>query len=160
MPKKSRFIVMLAIVTTITFLIACGEKPTDLSQQNETLKQQNAELAKENSALKQQIADLTQKLETLEMAEPAKEMQVGFVYVSPIGDAGWSYAHDKGRLYIDAMDGVTTSYVESVPEGPDSERVMLNMARKNYNLIFATSFGYMDPMLNRRVCHCKRKAEP
>ena len=74
-------------------------------------------------------------------------MQVGFVYVSPIGDAGWSYAHDQGRLYIDAMDGVTTSFVEAVPEGPDSERVMLNMARKNYGLIFATSYGYMDPML-------------
>jgi len=74
-------------------------------------------------------------------------MKVGFVYVSPIGDAGWSYAHDQGRLNIEAMDGVTTSFVEAVPEGPDSERVMLNMARKNYSLIFATSYGYMDPML-------------
>ncbi len=74
-------------------------------------------------------------------------MKVGFVYVSPIGDAGWSYAHDQGRLGIEAMDGVTTSFVEAVPEGPDSERVMLNMARKNYSLIFATSYGYMDPML-------------
>ncbi|MFC1488760.1 BMP family ABC transporter substrate-binding protein [Thermodesulfobacteriota bacterium] len=74
-------------------------------------------------------------------------MKVGFVYVSPIGDAGWSYAHDQGRLYIDSMDGVTTSFVEAVPEGPDSERVILNMARKNYDLIFATSYGYMDPML-------------
>jgi basic membrane protein A len=74
-------------------------------------------------------------------------MKVGFVYVSPIGDAGWSYAHDLGRQSIEAMDGVTTSFVEDVPEGPDSERVMLNMARKNYNLIFATSYGYMDPML-------------
>ena len=147
MPKKSRFMVMLAIVTAVTFLIACGEKPTDLSQQIETLKQQNAELSKENSALKQQIAELTQKVEALEKAQTAKPIQVGFVYVSPIGDAGWSYAHDQGRLYIDEMDGVTTSFVESVPEGPDSERVMLNMARKNYDLIFATSFGYMDPML-------------
>ena len=77
----------------------------------------------------------------------AKDLQVGFVYVSPIGDAGWSYAHDQGRLFIDKLDGVTTAYVEAVPEGPDSERVMLNMARKNYDLIFATSFGYMDPML-------------
>jgi len=77
----------------------------------------------------------------------AKDFQVGFIYVSPIGDAGWSYAHDQGRLFIDKMDGVSTSYVEAVPEGPDSERVMLNMARKNYDLIFATSFGYMDPML-------------
>ena len=77
----------------------------------------------------------------------AKDFQVGFIYVSPIGDAGWSYAHDQGRLFIDKLDGVSTSYVEAVPEGPDSERVMLNMARKNYDLIFATSFGYMDPML-------------
>ena len=77
----------------------------------------------------------------------AKDLQVGFVYVSPIGDAGWSYAHDQGRLYIDKLDGVSTAFVEAVPEGPDSERVMLNMARKKYDLIFATSFGYMDPML-------------
>ena len=76
-----------------------------------------------------------------------KEMKVGFVYVSPVGDAGWSYAHDLGRKVVEAMDGVTTSYVESVPEGPDSERVMLNMARKGFDVIFATSFGYMDPML-------------
>ena len=77
----------------------------------------------------------------------AKEMNVGFVYVSPIGDAGWSYAHDKGRLALDEMDGVKTSFVEAVAEGPDSERVILNMARKGYDVIFATSFGYMDPML-------------
>ena len=77
----------------------------------------------------------------------AKEMNVGFVYVSPIGDAGWSYAHDLGRQALEKMDGVTTSYVEAVAEGPDSERVMLNMARKGYDVIFATSFGYMDPML-------------
>ncbi len=76
-----------------------------------------------------------------------KEMKVGFVYVSPIGDAGWSYAHDQARLALEAMDGVSTSYVEAVQEGPDSERVMLNMARKGYDVIFATSFGYMDPML-------------
>ena len=77
----------------------------------------------------------------------AKEMNVGFVYVSPIGDAGWSYAHDMGRQALEEMDGVTTAYVEAVAEGPDSERVMLNMARKGYDVIFATSFGYMDPML-------------
>ena len=77
----------------------------------------------------------------------AKEMNVGFVYVTPIGDGGWSYAHNQGRLEIEKMDGVKTSFVEAVNEGPDSERVILNMARKGYDLIFATSFGYMDPML-------------
>ncbi len=76
-----------------------------------------------------------------------KEIKVGFVYVSPVGDAGYSYAHDLGRKAIDGKDGVTTAFVEAVPEGPDSERVILNMARKNFDLIFATSYGYMDPML-------------
>jgi basic membrane protein A and related proteins len=76
-----------------------------------------------------------------------KEMKVGFIYVSPVGDAGWSYSHDVGRQAIEAMGGVTTSYVEAVPEGPDSERVMMNMARKDFDIIIATSFGYMDPML-------------
>ncbi len=76
-----------------------------------------------------------------------EDMKVGFIYVSPIGDAGWSFAHDQGRLAVEDMAGVSTSYVEAVSEGPDSERVILNMARKGYKVIFATSFGYMDSML-------------
>jgi basic membrane protein A len=77
----------------------------------------------------------------------AKEMQVGFVYVSPVGDAGWSWSHDQGRLHLESLDGVKTAFVEDVAEGPDAERVITNMARKNYDVIFATSFGFMDPML-------------
>lgn len=50
-----------------------------------------------------------------------KTLKVGFVYVSPVGDEGWSYAHDQGRKAIDAMPGVETTFMESVPEGPDSE---------------------------------------
>ncbi|WP_029896254.1 BMP family ABC transporter substrate-binding protein [Desulfohalovibrio reitneri] len=76
------------------------------------------------------------------------ELKVGFIYVSPVGDAGWSYAHDKGRQAIEKMDGVTTSFVEAVPEGPDSERVLTNMARQDFGLVFATSYGYMDPVIN------------
>jgi basic membrane protein A len=91
-------------------------------------------------------------LAALALATPAvsfaaKEVKVGFIYISPIGDAGYSYAHNEGRKALDKMEGVTTSFVESVPEGPDSERVALNMARKGYDVIFGTSFGYMDPML-------------
>ncbi|MFW5489844.1 MAG: BMP family ABC transporter substrate-binding protein [Desulfovibrio sp.] len=74
-------------------------------------------------------------------------MKVGFLYISPVGDAGYSYAHDLGRQMVANMPGVETSFVESVPEGPDSERVILNMARNGYKLIFATSFGYMDPVI-------------
>jgi basic membrane protein A len=77
----------------------------------------------------------------------AKDMKVGFVYVSPVGDAGYSYAHDLGRQAVAKMDGVKTSYVESVSEGPDSQRVIQKMARSGYDMIFATSYGYMDPML-------------
>ncbi len=76
-----------------------------------------------------------------------KELKVGFVYVSPVGDAGWSYAHDQARMAVAKLPGVTASFVEAVAEGPDSERVIQTMARKKYDLIFATSFGYMDSML-------------
>ena len=77
----------------------------------------------------------------------AEDLHVGFIYVSPVGDAGYSYAHDLGRQAVEAMDGVSTSYVESVPEGPDAERVLRKMARKNFDLIFATSYGYMDSVI-------------
>lgn len=72
---------------------------------------------------------------------------VGFVYVSPIGDAGWTYQHDLGRLQMEKETGVTTRYVENVPEGPDAERVIREMAKRGDKVIFATSFGYMNPML-------------
>ena len=76
-----------------------------------------------------------------------KELKIGFVYVSPVGDAGWSYAHDLARQALAKQPGITTYYMESVPEGADSERVILNMARKGYDIIFTTSFGYMDPTI-------------
>ncbi len=77
----------------------------------------------------------------------AEDLKVGFIYVSPVGDAGYSFSHDKGRIVVEAMDGVSTTYVESVPEGADSERVLTNMARRGHDLIFATSYGYMDPVI-------------
>lgn len=80
-------------------------------------------------------------------ADGQKEMKVGFIYESSIGDEGYSYAHDQGRKAVEALPGVTTSYVESVPEGLDAERVILKMARQGYDVIFGTSFGYMDPMV-------------
>jgi basic membrane protein A and related proteins len=72
---------------------------------------------------------------------------VGFVYVSPIGDAGWTYQHDMGRLELEKATGVTTSYVENVAEGADAERVIREMAKRGDKIVFATSFGYMNFML-------------
>jgi len=79
-------------------------------------------------------------------AEPTK---VGFVYVGPIGDFGWSYEHNQGRLAVEEAygDKVETTFVESVPEGADAERVLTQMALSGTDVIFTTSFGYMDPTL-------------
>ncbi|HEU0222383.1 MAG TPA: BMP family ABC transporter substrate-binding protein [Paracoccaceae bacterium] len=80
------------------------------------------------------------------LAEGKDKIRIGFVYVGPVGDFGWSYQHDQGRRAIEAElgDRVETNYVESVPEGPDAERVITQMARGGTDLIFTTSFGYMD----------------
>ena len=79
----------------------------------------------------------------------AEPLKVAFVYVGPIGDAGWTYSHDLGRLALEkAMLGqVKTSYVESVPEGADAERVIRQLAADGNRLIFTTSFGYMEATL-------------
>ena len=76
--------------------------------------------------------------------------KVGFIYVGPIGDGGWTYEHDKGRLAIEEHfgDQVETVYQESVPEGADAERAITQMALQGADLIFTTSFGYMDPTVN------------
>ncbi len=75
--------------------------------------------------------------------------KVGFIYVGPIGDGGWTYQHDQGRLAVEAEfgDAVETVYQESVPEGADAVRAMTQMALQGAELIFATSFGYMDQVL-------------
>jgi basic membrane protein A len=76
-------------------------------------------------------------------------LKVAFVYVGPISDGGWSYQHHLGKLAVDKQFGsrVDTSYVESVPETADAERVIRQLAAKGYQLIFTTSFGYMEPTL-------------
>lgn len=76
-------------------------------------------------------------------------VKVAFIYVGPVGDAGWSFSHDQGRKYLEKnMPGVKTAYVESVPEGADAERILTQFARDGYKVIFATSFGYMDAVIN------------
>lgn len=83
-------------------------------------------------------------------ASAQAKVKAGWIYVGPIGDFGFSYQHDQGRLQvIEALgDSVETVYVENVPEGPDCERVLTQMALDGANIIFATSFGFMDPTIN------------
>ena len=76
-------------------------------------------------------------------------LKVGFVYVSPIGDAGWTYMHDRARQIVDEEFGeqIETNYVESVSEGSDAQRVIRNLSANGHDLIFTTSFGYMNPTI-------------
>ena len=82
-------------------------------------------------------------------AAHAAPLQACFVYVSPVGQAGWSYQHDQGRQAMAKAlgDQVTTRFVEGVAEGADSERVMRDLAAQGCGLVFATSFGYLEPAL-------------
>lgn len=121
MKKLRVLLAMLAIAALFGLMVGCGGAPEEKAEAPAT--------------------------EEAAPAAEAKTVNVGFVYVSPIGDAGYSWAHDQGRLFIDKEDWITSSYAESVPEGADAERVIRNFARKDFDLVFATSFGYMDPML-------------
>jgi basic membrane protein A and related proteins len=82
-------------------------------------------------------------------APKAEPLKAAWVYVGPVGDAGWTFAHDLGRKAVEAKfgDKVKTTFVEKVPEGADAERVIRDLAQQGNKIIFATSFGYMEPML-------------
>ncbi|MFQ5693939.1 MAG: BMP family ABC transporter substrate-binding protein [Nitrospinota bacterium] len=80
--------------------------------------------------------------------KPKPKIRAAFIYVSPVGDAGWTLAHDNGRKAMAKLPYVETAFTEAVPEGAEAERVINQYVRKGYNLIFTTSFGYMDPTIN------------
>ncbi len=75
-----------------------------------------------------------------------EKLKIGFIYVGPVGDMGYSYQHDVGRKAIDeAFKGkVETSFLENVSEGPDAERAIEQLVRTGHKLIYTTSFGFMD----------------
>ncbi|HEX7889563.1 MAG TPA: BMP family ABC transporter substrate-binding protein [Ramlibacter sp.] len=81
-------------------------------------------------------------------APAAEKLKIAFAYVGPVGDGGWTYAHDNGRKAVEKEfgDKVQTSFVENVPESADAERVIREMASGGNKLIFGTTFGYMEPM--------------
>jgi simple sugar transport system substrate-binding protein len=88
-------------------------------------------------------------------ARAADPLKVGFIYLGPVGDFGWTYQHDIARkATVEHFgDKIATSYVENVAEGPDSEKVLNDLANSGHKLIFATSFGYMNYVLNSAKRH-------
>ena len=81
---------------------------------------------------------------TFTVAAVAKDVKAAFVYIGPTGDHGWTYQHDVGRKAVEAA-GYKTTYVEGVPESADAERVLRQLANSGHDIIFTTSFGYMNP---------------
>jgi len=82
-------------------------------------------------------------------AAKAEPLKIAFAYVGPVGDGGWTFAHDNARKALEKEfgDKIVTSFVENVPESADAERVLRDMASQGNKLIFGTTFGYMEPML-------------
>lgn len=117
--KRSMFKLAAVSALTITALAACGKKEEPVT------------------AAPAPAAEAPAK------AEPLK---VAFAYVGPVGDGGWSFAHDTARKKVQEEygDKIVTTFVESVPEGADAERVLRDLASQGNKLIFGTTFGYMD----------------
>jgi len=86
---------------------------------------------------------------SLGSAGAADKLKVGFIYLGPVGDFGWTYQHELGRQAVvkEFGDKVETTYLENVSEGPDAERSIEQLVRAGNKLIFTTSFGYMEPTL-------------
>ena len=94
-------------------------------------------------------------------APKPEPLKIAFAYVGPVGDAGWTFAHDLGRKAVEAEfgDKVKTSFVENVPEAADAERVIRQMVSEGNKLVFGTTFGYMDPMMKVAADHKDVKFE-
>ncbi len=131
-PRKYSLLVLVMVLAMIVSACAAPVAPAPAGE--EAAAEPAEEAASETGAL--QIPE----------ADPDK-FNVAWVYVGPIGDGGWTYAHNEGREYVEAQmgDTVHTAYLESVPEGADAERVIRTLARNGFDGIFTTSFGYMDP---------------
>ena len=82
-------------------------------------------------------------------AAKPEPLKIAFTYIGPVGDGGWTFAHDNARKAVEKEfgDKVVTSFVEKVPESADAERVFRDLAGQGNKLIFGTTFGYMEPML-------------
>jgi basic membrane protein A len=144
--KQRLWIVLLLTVALSLFLVACGGGTTEPAAEEPALEEATA--VGEEPAAEEPVAEEPAAEEASQYQIPAIEegkYNVAFVYVGPHDDGGWSQAHDVGRQYVEAnVENVHTAYVENVAEGADAEQVIRSLARKGFDVIFTTSFGFMD----------------
>ncbi len=144
--KKSRVLTLFVLLFAMIFtLAACSDEPAaepeaePAAETEETAVEEVEETAAEETTTE----DSGDKYQ-IPAAEDGK-YNVAFVYVGPHDDGGWTQAHDVGRMYVEEnVDNVHTAYIELVAEGADAEQVIRSLARKGFDVIFTTSFGYMD----------------
>lgn len=130
MKGKKKLLLLAGVLLLAMLLVAgCGGSTDNQSTDKQPADENNASTG-ENDATKD---------------EPLK---VGFIYIGPVGDAGWTYAQDLGRQYLEENMNVETTFIENVPENADAERALTQLAEQGNKLIFATSFGYMDYVQN------------
>jgi basic membrane protein A len=126
---------MLLTVLSLV-LSACGAPATEVPAMTDEPGMTEAPAATEEPAASLQIPDVEEGM-----------FNVAMVLIGPHDDGGWSQAHYEGLLYVEQnVPNTHVAYIENVPEGADSEQVFRSLARKGFDLIFGTSFGYMDPM--------------
>jgi basic membrane protein A len=136
--KLWRFIALLSILSMVVSACAPAAAPTAAPAATEAAPAAPAatEAPKPAEAGSFQIPDIEEG-----------KLNVAFVLIGPHDDGGWSQSHAEGMDYVQKnVPNVHTAYIENVPEGADSEQVFRSLARKGFNLIFGTSFGFMDPM--------------
>ena len=139
--KKSRLLTLIVLLFAMLFtLAACSDDPAEEPVTDETTETTDEADAVVEEAPAEESGDKYQ----IPAAEDGK-YNVAFVYVGPHDDGGWTQAHDVGRMYVEEnVADVHTAYIELVAEGADAEQVIRSLARKGFDVIFTTSFGYMD----------------
>lgn len=143
-PMRIRWLLAPALVLSL-LVSACGGTTSGEGGSETTTGTEPTGTTAAPATTTAETAETTQAPDTTAAGE---DFQVAFVYVAPIGDLGWTWAHDQARLALEEELGVKTTFIENVPEGPDAERVIRDFASKGYDVVFTTSFGFMDPTIN------------
>lgn len=144
--RNKLFVMTALIVIVLAMLAACATPPAVQPTSAPPTAAAQATAAPAATTAPAATADTGAAAFQIPEIEEGK-YNVAFVYIGPHDDAGYSQAHDLGRLYVEEhMPDVHTAYVELVPEGAEAEQVIRSLARKGFDAIIATSFGYMDPM--------------
>ncbi len=143
--KKSFVVIPLFLLLLLSlFFISCDQKP---QQQTDTskLEQQIADLSKRVDDLAKKIETFSTDKEVTKEEKPVEKLKAGFVYVGPVGDYGWSHAHDLGRKYAEKkFPWLETMIVESVTEADSARIIDRLIQQQKCDVVFTTSFGYMD----------------